>query len=308
MKSFVLYSSLETPHGISQEEFEKYTKNEFPFKQNINGKTHYYATCPECENPIQIRGLYSGDRKYGAHTGKGIKGLNEFNYQNYIYCPRAVQGTHVPREARKEVTSKKDIAIYNTVRESFDLAVGFAKKHLGFYISDARAKACLDTYYESQGWLYPHSSVNNIPFMLFYLQPAFNPYGLLVKKESELEKAVRKTGDLKLEPVNGQSGKYYNKLLPDSRQYMPLTMMLWNHQFKEDEEGFLKESIYVQICKDISRNQERHEWRTLLDKKIEIPELEFVKFIHSRAAYRNKDLQEYACNIMPPLQVRKPGT
>lgn len=33
MKNFVLYSALEEPHNITKDEFEKYTKNEYPFKQ-----------------------------------------------------------------------------------------------------------------------------------------------------------------------------------------------------------------------------------------------------------------------------------
>lgn len=301
MKDFVLYSSLETPHAISKDEFEKYTKSEFPFKQNHDGKNHYYATCPECENPIQIRGLYSSDRKYGAHTGKNIVGLNPFNYLNYIYCPRSIQGRRVPKDARKDVISSKDTAIYNMIRDNFDLAVVFAKKHLGYYISDEKAMECLEIYYESQGWLYPHSTVNNIPFMLFYLQPAFNPYGLLIKKDSELEKAVLKTEDLKLAEINGKSSKYYNKLLPNSRRYMSLTMMLWKHKFKEDGNGSLNESINIEICKDVSQNSEMHEWKTLLDKTIGIPELEFVKFINSKTTYRNTDLQDYAHQLMPSL-------
>lgn len=301
MKNFVLYSSSETPHAISADEFEKYTKSEFPFKQNQDGKNHYYATCPECENPIQIKGLYTSDRKYGAHTGKDIDGLNKFNYLNYIYCPRAVQGKRVPKEERKEVISPKDISIYNTMRNNFDLAVVFAKKHLGYYISDEKAKECLEVYYASQGWLYPHSTVNNLPFMLFYLQSAINPYGLLIRKGSTLEKAILKTKDLKLEPINGQSRKYYNKLLPNSQQYMSLTMMLWKHHFKEDETGSLKESINIEICKDISNNPEMHKWKTLLNKEIKVPELEFVKFINSKATYRDKDLQDYAFQLMPPL-------
>lgn len=36
MKDFVLYSSIETPHRIIEDEFEKYTKNKFPFKQKNN--------------------------------------------------------------------------------------------------------------------------------------------------------------------------------------------------------------------------------------------------------------------------------
>lgn len=303
MNDFVLYSSLETPHAICQSEFEKYTKNAFPFKQNYDGKNHYYATCPECENPIQIRGLYSSDRKYGAHTGKNIDGLNEFNYENYIYCPRAVKGMHVPKEIRKEEMSQKDIAVYNTVRNNFDLAVAFAKKHLGYFISDSKAEECLQTYFVSQGWMYPHSTVNNVPFMLFYLQPAMNPYGLWIKKNSELEQSIQKVKELKLEKVSGKASEIYSKLMVNGKKYLQLTMMLWNHQFKEDEKGSLKESINIQICKNISQNSETNEWEILMDKKIQIPELEFMRFINSEKAIRNEELQNFAYELMPPLQL-----
>lgn len=250
--------------------------------------------------------LYEGENRYndtfrGFENLMRIKGMYVSGGNNYIYCSRTVQREHVPKDVTKAVVSPKDIAVYNTLRDNFDLAVAFAKKYLGYYISDSRAKDCLAIYYASQGWLYPHSTVNNIPFMLFYLQPAINPYGLLIKKDSELEKSVLKTEDLRLEPLSGKSGNYYNKLLPNSRQYMSLTMMLWRHQFKEDEKGTLKESISIQISKDISQNPERHEWQTLIDQKIKIPELKFVKFINAQTTYRNKDLQSYAHQLMPPL-------
>lgn len=301
MKNFVLYSSLEVPHKISKEEFEKYTKSQFPFKQNIGGKICYYATCPECENPIQIRGLYTSERKYGAHTGKNIIGFNPFNYENYIYCPRAVKGKHVKKEERKKVSSKKDIAVYNTLRDNFDLAVSYAKKHLGYFISDDEAKKCLETYYESQGWLYPHSTVNNIPFMLFYLQPAINPYGLLIRKGSELEKAILEVKDLKLESISGKSKKYYNSLTRSGSHYISLTMMLWHHQFKEEESGLLNESINIEISKDISKKKEVHDWQTLVEQRIPIPELGFIKFINAKTVYRNKKLQDFAHKLMPPI-------
>lgn len=250
--------------------------------------------------------LYEGENRYndtfrGFENLMRIKGMYVSGRNNYIYCSRTVQREHVPKDVTKAVVSPKDIVVYNTLRDNFDLAVAFAKKYLGYYISDSRAKDCLAIYYASQGWLYPHSTVNNIPFMLFYLQPAINPYGLLIKKDSELEKSVLKTEDLRLEPLSGKSGNYYNKLLPNSRQYMSLTMMLWWHQFKEDEKGALKESISIQISKDISQNPERHEWQTLIDQKIKIPELKFVKFINAQTTYRNKDLQSYAHQLMLPL-------
>ena len=278
MKNFVFQNSSETLHETCEEEFKKCTKS---------------------ENTIQLRGLYSSDEKYGAHTEINVDGLNSFNYENYIYCPRTEKVRLNPKETKKEVNSPKDIAIYNSVRDNFDLAVSFAKKYLGYYISNEKAKECLAIYYASQGWLYPHSTINNIPFMLFYLQPAFNPYGLLVEKDSELEKSILKRKDLKLIQIKGKYGKCYKQLFPENQQYMSLTMMIWNHQFEEDENGSLNESINIEISNDISQNPEMRKWQTLVNKKIKIPELEFVKFINSKTTYRNNDLQDYAHQLMP---------
>ena len=107
MKNFVLYSALEEPHNITKDEFEKYTKNEYPFKQKSDDGIRYYATCPESE----------------------IEGLNPFNYENYIYCPRAIKGHHIPKDKRKLITTQKDIEIYNIIRDNFDLVIAYAKKH-----------------------------------------------------------------------------------------------------------------------------------------------------------------------------------
>lgn len=303
MKNFVLYNSLETSHEISKENFEKYTKNNFPFKQTFGGTNHYYATCPDCENTIQLIGLYNGERTYGAHAGKYINGLNPYNYTNYIFCPRANPGySRASKDTRKDELTSKDIAIYNMVRENFDLAVEFAKKYLGYYISNDKAKECLEIYYNSKGWLYPYSTTNNIPFMIFYLQQAINPYGLLIRKNSSLEKAVLHIKELKLEPViNPKLGKYYNKLLVNSKHFISLNMLLWHHKFQENNEGSLDESIDIEINKNISLDPTINDWKTVLNIKINIPESEFVKFTKSTKTYRNKDLQEFALKLMPEL-------
>lgn len=300
MKNFVLYSALEEPHNITKDEFEKYTKNEYPFKQKSDDGIRYYATCPECENPIQIRGLYNKkSTAYGAHTGKDIEGLNPFNYENYIYCPRAIKGHHIPKDKRKLITTQKDIEIYNIIRDNFDLVIAYAKKHLGYYISNRYAKDMLEAYYNSSGWLYPHSTVNNIPFILCYLQVALNPYGLWIRKHSDFEKAVLRSADLQLIPI--EDNKYYNKLIPKSNKYTKLTMMIYNHNFKEDNTGKLYESISICISKNISNTPDRYEWKDILEQKIVIPELEFIKFINFNHKYRDKELIEYAHKLMPVL-------
>ena len=304
MKDFVLYYSSEAPQKITKENFEKFTKNTYPFRQNFDGANHYYATCPECENPIQLKGLYTDGRIYGAHTGKSIPGLNPFNYENYAYCPRSVKGSHVPKDERKTITSSKDRTVYNTLKSNFDFVISYAKKYLGFYITNERAMECLNTYVASQGWLYPHSTVNNLPFVLFYLQPAINPYKLLVRKESKLEEAILKNDDLTLEELAGDKvknlAKYYKRLIPAGNEYMILTMMIWNHKFKEDSKGTLHESVDIQICKDISDDPDKHDWKELINITIQIPELSFVNYINN-AKHRNQDLINYAQQIMPVI-------
>lgn len=199
---------------------------------------------------------------------------------------------------RIEVMSKKEIAIYKIIRDNFDFAVDFAREHLGYYISNGKAKKCLKTYFLSQCWTYPYSTVNNIPFMLFNFEPMINPDGLLIKKGSSLERTIRKTSDLKMEHISGLD---YNKLLPNSRDGMPLAIILWNHQLDKTESSGLKESICIEISKDVSQNSMRPEWKTLINKKIKIPNDGFIKFINAKTVYRDKALQDFAHKLMPPI-------
>ena len=78
-------------------------------------------------------------------------------------------------------------------------------------------------------------------------------------------------------------------------------MMVYNHRFKENNEGILNESINIQISKDTSKSPDVKEWKTILDIKVNIPELEFIKFINSKPDYRNKKLQRYAYELMPVI-------
>lgn len=140
---------------------------------------------------------------------------------------------------RSKALTSYELNIYNTLKDNFDLAITFAEEHLGFHISNEKAKEMLSIFYHSNGWLYPHCTVNNIPFMLCYLQVAINPYGLFIRKDSQLERAIKKAHDLKLIPVKGNLGKSYSKLMPNSDRYLPLSMMIYDHDFKEDNDGTL---------------------------------------------------------------------
>ena len=90
------------------------------------------------------------------------------------------------KEEEKNIIIEKNINIYNTVRNYFDKIIEFAELKFGFRISNTLARELIEVYYASESWLYPHSTVNNIPFMLLYLHPSVNPYGLWIRKDSWL--------------------------------------------------------------------------------------------------------------------------
>lgn len=287
VKTFVLRSSAEAPQLITEENFESCTEKQFPFVQS--GK--YYATCPECENPIQIRGLYSGSRVYGAHAGKSIDGLNPYNQINYEYCPRSVKGTRLPKETKKEVLTEKDITVYNTLRDYFDKVIDFAKMSFGFYITPKFAKVLLSSYCDRQRYLYPHSTVNNLPYILLYLYDAINPYGIYIRKGSDLEAAIKRQPLLKLTPIAGRD--QYNRL--QTASYQELSMMVWGHRFSEQEDGTLNESVNIRISSGGKG--------VLVNVKVNIPEHGFVRYIHSEKAlmYRDPKLLKTALDLMPDI-------
>ena len=78
-------------------------------------------------------------------------------------------------------------------------------------------------------------------------------------------------------------------------------MMIYNHQFKEASDGTLKETINIHISKNEKQSSDIRDWDTILDMKVKIPELEFVRFINSNLNYRNIELQKYAHELMPVI-------
>lgn len=75
---------------ISEKNFVEQTNKKLPYtRQNSSGGLSHFAVCPECENPIQIIGLFkntaeSGRRPYGKHYSQSIPGLAIYNHDDYL--------------------------------------------------------------------------------------------------------------------------------------------------------------------------------------------------------------------------------
>lgn len=302
MKYFVLHSINEKPILINETNFEEATKRQYPYVQTIDSQRRYFAICPLCDNPIQIRGLYKKDRKkepYGAHTGKNIKGLNRYIQENYEFCPYAQKGIHLPKDVRKEIVTKREVDIYNLVRDKFNYIVYVIEKHIGMYVTDRFAKELLESFYVSEGWKYPYITSNNIPWMLLYLFKGFNPYGRLIAVDSGIEREIDKCNDLLLEGLDNND--CYRKLKPAKKGFIKLTAMFWNHQILNENE-VINETVDFQISEDVGYGDEV-KWKTLINLRLVIEENVFLQAVHSHYSNTNRDtrLLILSHEILKPL-------
>jgi hypothetical protein len=289
MKTFVLRDSREEPVEINRENFMERTREESPFVQDTADGRKYYATCPQCENPIQIRGLFHGEQK------------KCLIYQTTEYCPYSTKGKCLPKESRKALgdLNEKDRHVYAAVRDYYDLAVAFAEHEFGFAISMKKARYILKEYILSEGYLYPQNTVSNIPYMLLYLCKGFDPYGMWIKTDSALAKAVRSCRDLKLEDISSENGTY--KRLGTNR-YLTLTMMVSGHTCVEKNDR-LSEHVEIRIAKDTGEGMGYPVWEDLVRVRIPVQEDGFTRFIHSSKVLESRDqkLLAMAEEIMPEL-------
>ena len=65
MDIFKSKPGLSRPYKISTINYEKETKRQKPYMLEKNGKYQYFAVCPECDNPIQLIGLYKNTIESG---------------------------------------------------------------------------------------------------------------------------------------------------------------------------------------------------------------------------------------------------
>ena len=73
---------------INNENYIKTTGKNTPYcRQDRKGHQSLYAVCPACDNPIQIIGLFKGEKPYGRHYKGSIPGLAKYNADNYFNCP-----------------------------------------------------------------------------------------------------------------------------------------------------------------------------------------------------------------------------
>ncbi|GHV09417.1 hypothetical protein FACS1894217_13690 [Clostridia bacterium] len=171
--------------------FENKTlKRDMFFREESGGNTPY-AVCPECENPVQIVGLYTMERPYGKHFLHDVEGLATCDLVAFADCTlKKSRAQRTLNKKQRRGMTELSIAIYNRLRENFDLVVKMLFQDLEIHPSQKLVSDMLRKYKSERGWLYLGASLNNLPWIFGYMSDSQVLYGRAIKRGGDLHKAL----------------------------------------------------------------------------------------------------------------------
>jgi len=233
MNTFKLRTGFSQVYRITPAIYEKQTKKRSLYVRKKDGKDSYYAVCPECDNPIQIIGLYketreAGKKPYGKHYKGTIPALATYCEEDYLECPYSNSKWKKP-SGKRSPDSPLANRMYSTLREQFDRVIYLLNKQTGLFISKRLAKEMLLTYIQNQGWLYKEATLNNLPWLFAQCSPALPLFGRMIKKNSELYQAIQtQCPEVKLLPT--QFSEKYVQIKSNAYTFISLYFVFLNHQ------------------------------------------------------------------------------
>ncbi|CAG2154651.1 hypothetical protein [Cupriavidus numazuensis] len=177
----------------------------------------HYATCPECDNPVQVINLDVDTRVDGAgrslplyakHTAFNVQGIADYDEEAYDECSLANPRSFNGNERRPSSSRFANDVLQLLVREPDALHI-IAERFLDAYIPDELFAAMLKQFAVQQGHLYRAVTTSNLPFAVLYMsgsQDLFtcrpksgtSPVALAVSKSTIFEmkngRIARRTG------------------------------------------------------------------------------------------------------------------
>lgn len=247
MDIFKSKPGLSRPYKISTINYEKETKRQKPYMLEKNGKYQYFAVCPECDNPIQLIGLYkntieSGKKPYGRHYKGNIIVLANYSEIDYLDCP--FSNPTWKKEIKRSENSPLANRILDTLEEQFDRVIYILSKQAGIKITQNLAKRMLTNYLKQEGWRYRDTTLNNLPWLFAQCSPAINLYGRLLKEDTPVYNAiVEKCPEVVFEKMNN----YIQ--VKSNNEFINLKFLFYNHQ-KEVTDDHLTETMTFEIFRD----------------------------------------------------------
>ncbi|WP_143530059.1 hypothetical protein [Rodentibacter trehalosifermentans] len=158
-------------YPVDKDLFERKTRKSPPFYQDSkNNETSQFAVCPECNNPVQVIGLYKSlnhtEKPFAKHCGKPIPGIGYYNSTNYEYCPYRAKRQHYTKESRKGRLDEVAVEIIRRMVLFFDKIIYLLQSKMGFFISPVLAEQMLRDFFNAKAYLYPGATLRNMPLIL----------------------------------------------------------------------------------------------------------------------------------------------
>lgn len=229
---------------ISDENFGQYTGLRPPFVSvHADNKRTFLAICPECDNPIQLVGLFrnqedAAGRPYGRHVRHSVPNLARYDEDEYLACPYA-DPRYRKDDGRRPVNSPKGAMLRTLMRDRFDLIVADWERSAGIHMSVDYARRMLEGWKVNSGWLYYVANMHNLPWMLFFAAPAQPLVGRWIRKGSGLQRKLETLDRVRLDDV----APWYVQVSRVGNTYLDLSFLLWHRRIvirdEHAEETFL---------------------------------------------------------------------
>lgn len=279
---------------INAKNYELATGKKEPYRQDKNDKISYYAVCPECDNPIQVVGIFkdtieSKRKPYGRHHKGSIPALAVYNEEDYLDC--SYSNPNWENKSRyRPITSRVASQTLKILRDQFDRVIYLLSKQTNLKISQKLAEKMLEQYLLEEGWRYREATINNLPWIFGQCSPAFPMFGRWIKKDSELHQAIeRKCPNVMCAKVPETD---YVQIKHANKEYIEVYFTFVNHQKKVEGEHLI-ETIDFWIYQDKPIGEDKE---TILKQTLTIETDYFLNLIQSsrNENYRNKNLLAFA--------------
>lgn len=227
---------------LNRNDFEASTRKKNPYYQsNRKGEDVQYAICPDCNNPIQIIGLYRklkhSPKPYAKHYPHDVAGLADYDQEAFDCCSLAHPQGNLSRESRRQPNDARENRILTILCDYFDQIAYLFMKQTGISMSRALARSMLDTYLGGEGYRYTGASPVNVPWIFWYMSHGQNLYGKIIPDE-DLRAAIR-------EACPSVHFTADNQL--QSKSFVEPRFWITKHRQSRDENNSLKESMELVI-------------------------------------------------------------
>ncbi|ARU64442.1 hypothetical protein BTV20_02440 [Histophilus somni] len=227
-------------YPIDKNLFEKKTRKSKLFnRKNASNEINQYAICPACNGPVQVIGLYkkllNTDKPYGKHINYSLSGLATYYQADYDFCPYRAKRQEYDKETRKAEVNPLVLSIIQKLVLNFDRMIYLISKYTGIYISKSFAYSLLNDYFDSKAYLYPGSTLINIPFMLMYFMRANSLFYRRIDLKSRLAQTLENCREIVI-----NNGKICNNI----DCYQTLEFYFIAHETKLNQHTLLETLLF----------------------------------------------------------------